>query len=81
MDAIVLVAHMGIENENDIVDTGVTDIVMQTQSLMPSSFVHAPRIDKAIVNGVIITEPDKYGRAPISYRSSIWRARWHIHSR
>ncbi len=64
VDAIVLVAHMGLENENDIANTGVTDIANGNPELdaIVAGHMHT-RIDKAIVNGVIITEPDKYGRA------------------
>lgn len=64
VDAIVLVAHMGIENENDIADTGVTDIANANPELdaIVAGHMHT-RIDKAVVNGVIITEPDKHGRA------------------
>ncbi|EOX1588836.1 bifunctional UDP-sugar hydrolase/5'-nucleotidase [Vibrio cholerae] len=64
VDAIVLVAHMGIENENDITNTGVTDIANGNPELdaIVSGHMHT-LIDKAVVNGVIITEPDKYGRA------------------
>ncbi|EMK6890979.1 bifunctional metallophosphatase/5'-nucleotidase [Vibrio cholerae] len=64
VDAIVLVAHMGIENENDITNTGVTDIANGNPELdaIVAGNMHT-LIDKAVVNGVIITEPDKYGRA------------------
>lgn len=64
VDAIVLVAHMGIENENDITNTGVTDIANGNLELdaIVAGHMHT-LIDKAVVNGVIITEPDKYGRA------------------
>ncbi|HGS4440585.1 TPA: bifunctional UDP-sugar hydrolase/5'-nucleotidase [Vibrio cholerae] len=64
VDAIVLVVHMGIENENDITNTGVTDIANGNPELdaIVAGHMHT-LIDKAVVNGVIITEPDKYGRA------------------
>ncbi|QEO45189.1 bifunctional metallophosphatase/5'-nucleotidase [Vibrio tarriae] len=64
VDAIVLVAHMGLENENDINNTGVTDIANGNPELdaIVAGHMHT-LIDKAVVNGVIITEPDKYGRA------------------
>ncbi|MDA0127475.1 bifunctional UDP-sugar hydrolase/5'-nucleotidase [Vibrio sp. MarTm2] len=64
VDAIVLVAHMGVDNENDIANTGVTDIANANPELdaIVAGHMHT-RIDKAVVNGVIITEPDKYGRA------------------
>ncbi|HGS4433088.1 bifunctional metallophosphatase/5'-nucleotidase [Vibrio cholerae] len=64
VDAIVLVAHMGLENENDITNTGVTDIANGNPELdaIVAGHMHT-LIDKAVVNGVIISEPDKYGRA------------------
>ncbi|MBL4829464.1 MAG: 5'-nucleotidase C-terminal domain-containing protein [Aliivibrio sp.] len=64
VDAIILVAHMGLDNENDIENTGVTDIANANPEIdaIIAGHMHT-RIDKAVVNGVIITEPDKYGRA------------------
>ncbi|CAH8214390.1 5'-nucleotidase [Vibrio aestuarianus] len=64
VDAIVLVAHMGLDNENDIQDTGVSDIANANPEMdaIVAGHMHT-KIDKAVVNGVIITEPDKYGRA------------------
>ncbi|MCS0350116.1 5'-nucleotidase C-terminal domain-containing protein [Vibrio ordalii] len=63
VDAIVLVAHMGLDNENDIKDTGVSDIANANPEIdaIVAGHMHT-KIDKAMVNGVIITEPDKYGR-------------------
>ncbi len=64
VDALILVAHMGLDNENDIADTGVRDIANANPELdaIIAGHMHT-RIDKAVVNGVIVTEPDKYGRA------------------
>lgn len=64
VDAIVLVAHMGLDNENDTQDTGVSDIANANPEIdaIVAGHMHT-KIDKAVVNGVIITEPDKYGRA------------------
>ncbi|OCH15970.1 bifunctional metallophosphatase/5'-nucleotidase [Aliivibrio sp. 1S165] len=64
VDAIVLVAHMGLDNENNIKATGVRDIANDNPEIdaIVAGHMHM-RIDKATVNGVIITEPDKYGRA------------------
>ena len=64
VDAIVLVAHMGLDNENNIKATGVRDIANDNPEIdaIVAGHMHT-RIDKATVNGVIITEPDKYGRA------------------
>ncbi|KEY58790.1 bifunctional UDP-sugar hydrolase/5'-nucleotidase [Serratia sp. DD3] len=64
VDAIVLVAHMGIDNENQRPGTGVGDIARANPELaaIVAGHMHV-KIDKAVINGVIITEPDKYGRA------------------
>ncbi|AJI96362.1 hypothetical protein BD65_3035 [Yersinia ruckeri] len=64
VDAIVLVAHMGIDNENQRPGTGVGDIAKANPELaaIVAGHMHV-KIDKAVVNSVIITEPDKYGRA------------------
>lgn len=64
VDAIVLVAHMGIDNENNIEATGVRDIANDNPELdaIVAGHMHT-LINKATINGVIITEPDKYGRA------------------
>lgn len=64
VDSIILVAHMGLDNENDIADTGVTDIANANPELdaIVAGHMHT-LVDKAVVNGVIITEPDKYGQA------------------
>lgn len=64
VDAIVLVAHMGIDNENARPGTGVGDIARANPELaaIVAGHMHV-KIDKEIINGVIVTEPDKYGRA------------------
>ncbi|PKH04791.1 bifunctional UDP-sugar hydrolase/5'-nucleotidase [Moritella sp. Urea-trap-13] len=64
VDAIILVAHMGLDNENNIAATGVRDIANDNPEIdaIVAGHMHT-LIDKATVNGVIITEPDKYGRA------------------
>ncbi|WP_145600234.1 bifunctional metallophosphatase/5'-nucleotidase [Yersinia frederiksenii] len=64
VDAIVLVAHMGIDNENQRPGTGVGDIAKANPELaaIVAGHMHV-KVDKAVINGVIITEPDKYGRA------------------
>ena len=64
VDSIVLVAHMGIDNENNKSDTGVADIANANPELdaIVAGHMHV-KIDKAVVNGVIITEPGKYGQS------------------
>lgn len=62
MDVIVLVVYMGIENENDIINTGVIDIVNGNFEfdVIVVGYMYM-LIDKVVVNGVIIIEFDKYG--------------------
>ena len=64
VDAIVLVAHMGIDNENERPGTGVGDIARANPELaaIVAGHMHV-KVDKEVINGVIVTEPDKYGRA------------------
>ncbi|MFI8417269.1 bifunctional metallophosphatase/5'-nucleotidase [Serratia sp. NPDC078593] len=64
VDALVLVAHMGIDNENQRPGTGVGDIARANPELaaIVAGHMHV-KVDKDVINGVIITEPDKYGRA------------------
>ncbi|MHA7849030.1 bifunctional metallophosphatase/5'-nucleotidase [Serratia sp. D1N4] len=64
VDAIVLVAHMGIDNENQRPGTGVGDIARANPELaaIVAGHMHV-KVDKELINGVIVTEPDKYGRA------------------
>lgn len=64
VDAIVLVAHMGIDNENQRPGTGVGDIARANPELaaIVAGHMHV-KVDKEMINGVIVTEPDKYGRA------------------
>lgn len=64
VDAIVLVAHMGIDNENQRPGTGVGDIARANPELVAivAGHMHV-KVDKELINGVIVTEPDKYGRA------------------
>lgn len=63
VDAIVLVAHMGIDNENQRPGTGVGDIARANPELaaIVAGHMHV-KVDKELINGVIVTEPDKYGR-------------------
>ncbi|MDG0798106.1 bifunctional metallophosphatase/5'-nucleotidase [Pectobacterium punjabense] len=64
VDAIVLVAHMGIDNENQRPGTGVGDIARANPELaaIVAGHMHV-KVDKEVINGVIVTEPDRYGRA------------------
>lgn len=62
VDAIVAVAHMGIENENNIPDTGVADLANAVPEIdvIVAGHMHKD-VKKEIINGVLITEPHRYG--------------------
>ncbi len=62
VDAIVVVAHMGIENENNIPDTGVADLANAVPEIdvIVAGHMHKD-VKKEIINGVLITEPHRYG--------------------
>lgn len=63
-DAIVLLAHMGLPNENNIAGTGVEDIANNVEGLDAIIAGHYHKnIGKKVINGVVITEPYKYGRS------------------
>lgn len=61
-NAIVVVAHMGIENENGIPETGVKDLANAVPEIdvIVAGHMHQ-NIPKEIINGVLITEPHRYG--------------------
>ncbi|NLG02758.1 MAG: bifunctional metallophosphatase/5'-nucleotidase, partial [Clostridia bacterium] len=64
VDAIVAVIHMGEENENNIAGTGVIDVANACPDIdvIIAGHMHL-NVSSNIVNNVLITEPDKYGRA------------------
>lgn len=63
VDAIVLVAHMGYDNENGIPGSGVKDIANAIPEIDVILSGHAHKeISSKIENGVIITAPYKYGQ-------------------
>ena len=61
-NAIVVVAHMGIENENNIPETGVRDLANAVSEIdvIVAGHMHQ-NVPKEIINGVLITEPHRYG--------------------
>ncbi|MDF7666813.1 bifunctional UDP-sugar hydrolase/5'-nucleotidase [Orbaceae bacterium ESL0727] len=62
VDAIVLIAHMGLDNENNKPGTGVADIANEVAGLDVILAGHNHQnISQQIVNGTIITEPHRYG--------------------
>nr|WP_232698788.1 5'-nucleotidase C-terminal domain-containing protein [Brevibacillus daliensis] len=61
VDAIVGLMHMGVDNENGIQDTGVADIAKANPELDAIFAGHMHKmVNSEEVNGVLITEPDKY---------------------
>ena len=62
VNAIVVVAHMGIENENGIPETGVRDLANAVPEIdvIVAGHMHE-NVPKEIINGVLITEPHRYG--------------------
>ncbi|TNH03517.1 bifunctional metallophosphatase/5'-nucleotidase [Testudinibacter sp. TR-2022] len=62
VDAIIVVAHMGIENENNIAATGVRDLVNAVEGIdvIIAGHMHQ-NIPSETINNVLITEPHRYG--------------------
>lgn len=64
VDAMIGVMHMGLDNENEISNTGVRDIANQCPELTAIIGGHMHKlVENDIINGVVITEPGKYGQA------------------
>lgn len=62
VDVMIGLMHMGIENENGIPGTGVADIANEVPELTAIFAGHMHKlVKKEEINGVLITEPDKYG--------------------
>lgn len=62
VDAIVGLMHMGLENENGNPGTGVTDIANENPELAAIFAGHMHTlVESETVNGVVISEPNKYG--------------------
>ena len=63
-DILIGVMHMGLENENNRPDTSVTDIANANPELTAIVAGHMHKnVSSATVNGVLISEPYKYGQA------------------
>lgn len=61
-DAIVVLAHMGIENENDILDTGVADLVNAVDGIDVIIAGHMHKnVPGETIKNTLITEPHRYG--------------------
>ena len=61
-NAIVVVAHMGVDNENGVAETGVRDLANAVPEIdvILAGHMHQ-NISKNIINGVLVTEPHRYG--------------------
>lgn len=62
VDAIVAVAHIGIENENNIPETGLRDLANAVPEIdaIVAGHMHQD-VKSETINGVLITEPHRYG--------------------
>ena len=62
VDAIILVTHMGLDNENNKAGTGVADVANQLPELDAIIAGHNHQnISEKVINNVVITEPHRYG--------------------
>ncbi len=62
VDAIVLVTHMGLDNENNKPGTGVADVANQLPEIDIIIAGHNHQnISEKVINNVVITEPHRYG--------------------
>ncbi|NFT90832.1 bifunctional metallophosphatase/5'-nucleotidase [Clostridium botulinum] len=64
VDLLVGVMHMGEANENNIPDTGVTDLANACPELdaIVAGHMHL-NVSSKLINGVLVTEPYKYGNS------------------
>ena len=62
VDAIIVIAHMGIENENNIADTGVADLVNAVDGIdvIVAGHMHK-NVPSETIKNTLITEPHRYG--------------------
>ncbi|KLT72876.1 serine/threonine protein phosphatase [Neisseria arctica] len=61
-DAIIVLAHMGIENENEIPDTGIADLVNSVDGIDVIIAGHMHKnIPSETIKNTLITEPHRYG--------------------
>ena len=62
VDAIVVLAHMGIENENNIPDTGVADLINNVEGIDVIIAGHMHKnVSSETIKDTVITEPHRYG--------------------
>ncbi|AHG85570.1 Ser/Thr protein phosphatase [Bibersteinia trehalosi USDA-ARS-USMARC-190] len=62
VDSIIVLAHMGIENENNIPDTGVEDLVNAVDGIDVIIAGHMHKnVPSETIKDTVITEPHRYG--------------------
>ena len=62
VDAIIVIAHMGIENENKIPDTGMRDVINAVDGIDVVIAGHMHKdIPSETIKNTLITEPHRYG--------------------
>ena len=61
-DAIIVIAHMGIENENKIPDTGMRDVINAVDGIDVVIAGHMHKdVPSETIKNTLITEPHRYG--------------------
>lgn len=62
VNAIIVLAHMGIENENNMPDTGVADLVNNVDGIDVIIAGHMHKnVSSETIKNTLITEPHRYG--------------------
>ena len=62
VDAIIVIAHMGIDNENKIPDTGMRDIINAVDGIDVVIAGHMHKdVPSETIKNTLITEPHRYG--------------------
>ena len=62
VDAIIVIAHMGIENENKIPDTGMRDVLNAVDGIDVVIAGHMHKdVPSETIKNTLITEPHRYG--------------------
>jgi len=62
VDAIIVIAHMGIENENKIPDTGMRDVINAVDGIDVVIAGHMHKdVPSETIKNALITEPHRYG--------------------
>ena len=62
VDAIIVIAHMGIDNENNIPDTGMRDVINAVDGIDVVIAGHMHKdVPSETIKNTLITEPHRYG--------------------